>query len=1022
MNIPHISIYALFPLIATIAYIPLFITTTRSRPWRVEHRLFTVFLSVAMMWSLVDFLFRSNFFPQHNFLLFQIIVIVFTLVIVQFYCFASAFYPPGRGRWLPAAYGSLAFVIALVVLGYVPKDVIVNGDKLYPVYGEGWVFIAIPLLTLLVRTVYVFWRRLRILDNPVLHNQIISLLLSIFVLAVFTFAGVFLPWKEYPVSHFGNLICAFVLSYAIIQHQLLDIRSVLRRTLVWATLGTIGAASYWLLLVALHTLLHFEIDFTATFIATTLAVLVAIFIYNLRGFLFARRLFEKLSKFFYGRSYDYRQELSNFASRIHNVFSFREQGGELLTLATKAMGCSKACLLFPEAGNGDFTAQFVEPNSEDNPLSNLQLQKANPIAEYLRRERKPLTRQNLAILPEFLSLWGSEKKEIESMGIELFIPLVSRDRLIGILVLDKKQLGRYLLGDLRLLEDVAKQVAVSMEKEYLREQLRERQEELSIINRSSAIITSSLDIQRTYDSFITELKKAVDVSWAAIVLIEENELCFLALSSDIGSAWQAGERIPIKGTATEWVVSHKKPMIESDLAQECKFVTGKYHLGQGVRSIAYFPLIARDEAIGSLIVASCHPNAYRKRHIELLEELASRITASVENSRLYAEAEHRARIDELTGLLNRRSLDELVASEIGRHSRYGGIFSIIILDLDTFKVYNDNYGHLAGDKMLRQIGGIIKGAIRNADQPFRYGGDEFAILLPQTTIDAAYQVAERVRQCIALEVKAGYIPITASFGLASWPADGIGPNEIIAAADAALYEAKRSGGNRSYRASGTLLTLDEAMVGFGSNGGSEALSTIYALAATVDARDHYTRSHSGKVNQYAVALAEALNLEPLEITRLSTCALLHDIGKIGITDGILNKPGKLTDEEWEAIKNHPQLGATIVRRVRELAPCVPGILHHHEKYDGSGYPKGLKGKDIPLEARILAIADAFAAMTSERRYSDTLSYEQAREEIKRGAGTQFDPDLVEVFLHLAKITTPPYRKAEYEEVNPFEEK
>jgi diguanylate cyclase (GGDEF)-like protein len=1011
------NIYAFFPLIATIAYIPLLVSTVRSRPWQRQHKLFTVFLAAAMMWSLTDYFFRGNFFPQHNFLLFQIIVIVFTWVVVQFQCFASSFYSLGRGRWLPLAYGSLAFVITIVILGYVPQGVIASGDKLYPVYGEGWVFIAIPLVTLLVRTVYVLWKRLGILDNPVLHNQVLSLLISIFVLAGSTIATLFLPWKEFPVSHFGNLIVAFILSYAVIRHQLVDIRFVLRRALAWTTLGVIGGATYWLSLVALHILLRFELDFRVTFVATAVAVLVAIFIYNLRGFLFAR-----LGKAFHGRSYDYRQELSNFGSRIYNVFSLREQGGQLLALVTKAMDCSKACLLFLEVGSEDFTAELVEPSSGDNPLSNLRLQRHNPIVEYLRRERKPLTRQSLAVLPQFLSLWASEKKGIQSMGIELFIPLVSRDRLIGILILDKKQSGRYLLGDFRLLEDVAKQVAVSMEKEYLQEQLRQREQELSVINRSSAIITSSLDIQRTYDSFITELKKAVDVSWAAVVLIEGNELYFLALSSDIGSAWQVGERIPLKGTATEWVANYKKPMFESDLAQECKFVTGKYHLGQGVRSIAYFPLIARGEAMGSLTVASCRPNAYSKRHVKLLEELASRITTAIENSRLYARAEQRARIDGLTGLLNRHSLDELIASEISRHSRYGGVLSLIILDLDYFKAFNDSYGHLAGDTVLRQIGHIIKSSIRSADQPFRYGGDEFAILLPQTDSEATHEVAERLRKRITSEIKVGHLPVTSSLGLASWPADGVGPDEIIAAADAALYNAKRSGGNQTHRASGTLRTVDNAMVGFGSNGGSEALSTIYALAATVDARDHYTRSHSRKVNEYAVALAEALNLEPLEITRLSTCALLHDIGKIGISDEILNKPGKLNAEEWEAVKNHSQLGATIVGRVRELLPCVPGILHHHERYDGSGYPKGLKGKDIPLEARILAIADAFAAMTSERRYSDTLSYEQALAEVKRGAGTQFDPDLVEVFLRLVKFTPPSLPPERIEEVKSLEEK
>jgi len=1014
--LPHMNIYALIPLAATIAYVPLFVTTIRTRPWRPQHKLFILFLSAAMGWSLADFFFRGNFFPQQNFLLFQVIVIMFTWMIVQFHCFSSSFFPPHRGRWLPFAYGSLAAVITLVALGYFPEGVIASGDKLYPVYGSRWVLVAIPLLILLVKNLYLFWKRLRTVDNPVLHNQTVSLLVSIFVLAVFTFASLLLPWgKEFPISHFGNLIIAFILSYATIRHQLVDIRFILRRGLAWVTLGVIGGASYWLLLAILHTVLRFELDLTATLVATVAALSVAILIYRLRGVLFAA-----LSKVLQGQSYDYRQELSDFANKIQNVFSLGEQGAELLTLMTKAVGSKKACLLFVEAGSEDFTVQLVEPKSEDNPLSGLRLRKHNPIVEYLMRERKPLTRQNLAILPEFRSLWESEKKGIQSRDIELFIPLISRDRLIGILVLGKKQSGRYRLEDFHLLEDVARQVAVSMEKEYLREQLRQREQELSIINRSSAIITSSLDIQKTYDSFIQQLKELVDVSWAAIILIEDNEIYFMALSSEVGSAWQVGERIPISGTAIEWVAAHRKALIQSDLSEESRFTTDKYYLEQGLRSIIYLPLTMNGEVTGGAIVASCHPNAYSERHIKLLEELASRIAMSIENSRLYAKAEQKARIDGLTGLLNRHSLDELVTSEISRHSRYGGILSIIILDLDFFKAFNDNYGHLAGDNLLRQIGHIMKSSIRSADQAFRYGGDEFAILLPQTDIEAAHDVAERLRKRITSEVKADYVPVTASLGLASWPADGIGQDEIIAAADAALYDAKRSGGNQSYRASGTLLTLSDKMVSFGRSGDSEALSTIYALAATVDARDHYTRSHSKKVNEYAVALAEALNLEPLEINRLSTCALLHDIGKIGISDEILNKPGKLTAEEWETIKNHPQLGATIVGRVRELAPCVPGILHHHEKYDGSGYPKGLKGEDIPLEARILAIADAFAAMTSERRYSETLSREQALEEVKQGAGTQFDPNLAEAFLRLMKISTPRYHQTEYEEVESLE--
>jgi diguanylate cyclase (GGDEF)-like protein/putative nucleotidyltransferase with HDIG domain len=421
-----------------------------------------------------------------------------------------------------------------------------------------------------------------------------------------------------------------------------------------------------------------------------------------------------------------------------------------------------------------------------------------------------------------------------------------------------------------------------------------------------------------------------------------------------------------------------------------------------VRTIAFFPLLVNDKAIGSLCLASRHANAYSQSQIQLLSQLASRIAMPIENARLYAEAEQRARIDQLTGLWNRHHLEEQIQIEIGRHSRYGGTFSLVILDLDFFKAFNDSYGHLAGDELLRQLGSIMKNTVRAADGAFRYGGDEFAILLPQTNLKDAYEVAERVRSRIVSEIKVGDTPVTASFGLASWPADGIRINEIIASADMALYYAKQSGGNQSHAISEIFPPLTKPGTKFEIEQDKGAFSIIYALAAAVDAKDHYAYNHSQKVREYAVALAKSLDLAPADIARVSTCALLHDIGKISISDEILNKAGKLSDEEWEVIKTHPRLGADIVSHVPQLASCLTGILYHHERYDGSGYPSGLKGEAIPLDARILGIVDAFAAMTSTRPYRDAFSYEDALGELKRGAGKQFDPNLVKAFISAVK--------------------
>jgi diguanylate cyclase (GGDEF)-like protein len=329
-----------------------------------------------------------------------------------------------------------------------------------------------------------------------------------------------------------------------------------------------------------------------------------------------------------------------------------------------------------------------------------------------------------------------------------------------------------------------------------------------------------------------------------------------------------------------------------------------------------------------------------------------------------------------------------------------------MMDIDLFKSYNDIYGHLAGDQVLRKVGRFMESSIRSIDLAFRYGGEEFAVILPEARLDDAYKVAERIRKTIESKTSSRAMPITCSLGVGNWPNDGVMKEEVIGLADAALYRAKQTGRNRTCLSS-DVLKPETSLIGVELEAKPRALSIIYALAATVDAKDSYTYGHSRKVSEYSVAIAEAYKMTQDRVSTLRAASLLHDIGKVGVPDSILNKKTPLTDDEWRPIRAHPELGVEILRHVIDLVNCLPAILHHHEHYDGSGYPAGLSGDNIPLEARILSVADAYDAMTSPRSYRQQLTLEDAVVELKRCAGTQFDPEVVELFCNLIQPSEHP---------------
>ncbi|MBI2868353.1 MAG: diguanylate cyclase [Chloroflexi bacterium] len=751
-----------------------------------------------------------------------------------------------------------------------------------------------------------------------------------------------------------------------------------RRLKAIACLSGISIASYWLLFSGLFSLMSYEINFINTLLLTLASCTVGIVIYQLY------RFFSGGARFFIFSPK--RQELHTFVEQMPRMEGLRAEAAGLLAIVEKITGCRRACLLFPESGG--FATRFRWP--EGDRLPPLTLRPDSTLVTHLKGNNSYLKGEKTLLLA------GQDLRELERSGIELLVPFIHHHNLCAVLGVSEKYAGRFSPVDVALLKTTAERIAGFLETTYLNEELKARDEEMAVISAATAVIASP-DVAASYTEFIGHVNKLAPVEYSSLLLFEDGNLTCAASYPEADPVWPVGQSVPVSDAVLDELMKGRGLVAEQNggggLAMEL--------LEQGLDSFAILPSLLRDELTGVLVIANTRGNTYQSRQIALFRRLASQIAAPVASARLHARAEEMARIDQLSGLFNRRSFDEMLNVEISRCSRYGGVFSIIIIDLDSLKAYNDNYGHLVGDRLLKQVGVNIKRSIRLVDHAFRYGGDEFAVLLPETPVNTACQVAERIREELPRasdrHLDARSMMVSASLGVASWPADGTRRNEIIAAADRALYEAKRKGGNLVQRASGGALPFHDMIAGPGNKEENKVLSTIYALWTRVDAKAH--RGHSERVSVYASALAKGIGMDPEDLVKLETCALLHDIGKIVISYDILNKSTELTTSEWEVIKTHPQLGANIVS-VCQLESCAAGILYHHERYDGHGYPQGLRGEDIPLEARILAIADSFAAMTSDRSYSYSLSHEVALDEIRKGAGTQFDPRLVDIFISI----------------------
>lgn len=441
------------------------------------------------------------------------------------------------------------------------------------------------------------------------------------------------------------------------------------------------------------------------------------------------------------------------------------------------------------------------------------------------------------------------------------------------------------------------------------------------------------------------------------------------------------------------------------------------------------PLISQNKCVGVFMAGSASVN---QQNNDILSVLIDYFTLFVMNKELSEQINQSENVDSLTGLSNHRGFQDNLRAEIIKAEKEDKPLSVIIFDINNISQVNREFGHAKGDEIIKLVAEKIKQNVRSADVAGRYGGDEIAVILPDLDNSEACYIAEYLNYTLSCSMVDDVGPVKVSIGVASYPICAKDQEKLLILAEQAMIISKNKGYQNGMstivsaqdidfwndaaldsfaavltkRHSQLGINFEEEIVkkfhGESLNSNGHMLDVVTSLAGAIDAKDTYTRGHSQSVSRYAEALARAVNLPEGEVERIKLGAVLHDVGKIGIPESVLRKPTPLTDEEWEIMKQHPTIGVKkVLAPIESLRDLIPMVEHHHEHWDGSGYPYGLKGEQIPLGARIVAVADSFHALISDRPYRKGLSIDKAVEILKVGAGIQWDKNLVRKFIIIA---------------------
>jgi diguanylate cyclase (GGDEF)-like protein len=653
----------------------------------------------------------------------------------------------------------------------------------------------------------------------------------------------------------------------------------------------------------------------------------------------------------------------------------------------------------------------------------------NALTEYIIRTGQPLLIE--ADLEHMRSRLGVDFVPSQPARSFCGVPIFLGGKPAGVMVaLSTERESQFQPRDLEVMQTAAGQLGVAIENARLFTEEQRRARHLAFLNTISKMAISSEDAEQMMADIVREIQKNFRYDHIGIGIMDYATKD-IEIKAEAGTTSQTlGRRIAVgSGVLGKVARSGVSALVQNAGPAQLAGVLPES------RAVLCLPISYGETLLGVLNIESRDENAFAPQDVLILNTLADLLATALHNSFVFQKLQQQSITDGLTGIKTRRFFWEALSSEWKRASRSGRPFSVVLVDLDKFKEVNDSLGHLEGDLVLARVGRLLEQKCRQSNVVARYGGDEFIILMPETGIEQAQVLAERLRLWLATDSMLEEHHITGSFGVASFPVHGFSMEDLIRIADAGMYVSKHAGGNQvsttdafSEGSAVQRQLVSGYIEGFlhREHNGPEHLEelvgtlrklcghdetashgaikeAVEALSRAAEVREHNASGHGERCGHCAGIIARGLNLSAQQVEEVIFAGRVHDVGKLFVPDRILNKTGALTEDEFAVIKTHPQVGAEVLRAIPEIEHVAQAVESHHEAFDGTGYPLGLKGEDIPLYGRILAVADAYANMTGDRSFTAPKTDDQALADLGKLSGTRFDGMIIRLFARLLKM-------------------